>query len=460
MSKGLHSWTALHYAANSGCDEVCRVILESGQMVDVDTRTDDGQTALHLAVKRDSLEVVTVLVRFHADIRAVDRYGCTAYNYAVQSQSSLISQYLCLKEPSFAQVSSSVLLSRPFPDSALPTSPTATSLDTPDFHSSETYSVIKLLGKGAFAQVYLSLHKYSHQLFALKCIKKSLLTQPKIRKYVKTERGILMNMQHPFIQRLYACFQTPARLVLVLEYYNGGDLRTKLNKCGRISEEVVRIYAAEIYLALDFLHRKGVIYRDLKPENVMIDGKGHIRLIDFGLSKEDMDDHDLTASFCGSIGYIAPEMVAQKPYGKSIDWYMYGCLLYEMLTGQRLFQANDVSKLMVLIEKGKIAYPKEMSDKAKSLIQGLLVKDPGVRVGGTRSSRRLIKQHSFFEGVNWQEVYRKEGDISESQQNESSSWEEDQEEAIQAFGGAGSSSMFGKEAGWSFGDVKELYCAL
>jgi serine/threonine protein kinase len=433
------------------------VILESGQLVDVDARTEDGQTALHLAAKKDNLPVALVLAEFHADLSALDAYELSAYSYTPSTKVSLVADFLRWRNDSLAQIRKAREVEEDTP--LLQPCPFITKEQPQERDTEDTaacYSVLRLIGKGAFAHVYSAIHKATKLPVALKCLKKSLLEQQDMIKYVQIERHILSYLQHPFIERLYASFQTSSRLVLVLEYCAGGDLRSQLHTFGCFSEELAKKYAAEVFLAVEFLHRNGIIYRDLKLENIVLDSKGHIRLIDFGLSKDIMESSDETSSFCGSIGYLAPEMVAQKPYSMSIDWYMYGCLLYEMLTGQPPFKTFDVSRLLSLIESGNIQYPSSISPTAKSLIQGLTAKSPAKRLGKGRSGRSLIKSHAFFAGVDWVQVYQKRLEMPIPHLTWANEQEEDEDEALQAFGYSQGTNMFSRVRGWSFGDPNQL----
>lgn len=457
MARGLFNWTALHYAADAGFDEVCRVILESGELVDVDARTEEGQTALHLAAKRDNLPVVLVLAEFHADLSALDVYELSAYSYTPNTKDSLVAGFLRWKNDSLVRIRKVREVEEDIPLLQPCSAVTRQHLEAFDREDKAgAYSVLRLIGKGAFAHVYSAIHKPTKLPVALKCIKKSILEQQDMIKYVQIERYILSYLQHPFIGKMYASFQTSSRLVLVLEYCAGGDLRSKLQALGCFDEELTRKYAAEIYLAVEFLHRNGIIYRDLKLENIVLDSKGHIRLIDFGLSKDNLEYSEETSSFCGSYGYLAPEMVAQKAYSMSIDWYMYGCLLYEMLTGQPPFKTFDVSRLLSLIQSGNIQYPSTISPTAKSLIQGLITKTPAKRLGKGRFGRSLIKSHAFFAGIDWLQVYRKELDMPIPHLTGTDEGEEDEDEAVQAFGYSQGTTMFPRVRGWSFGDPREL----
>lgn len=153
-------------------------------------------------------------------------------------------------------------------------------------------------------------------------------------KYAITERNVLSYIRHPFIVELYYAFQTSNKLGLILEYCPGGDLGTNLEQDKRFSEDRARDYLCEVIIALEELHSRDIIFRDLKPDNVVLDEEGHLKLTDFGLSKEGVNDHTTGAkSFCGTVAYLAPEMLKKSGHGKAVDWYLLGVLFYEMIIG-------------------------------------------------------------------------------------------------------------------------------
>ncbi len=161
-------------------------------------------------------------------------------------------------------------------------------------------------------------------------------------RYVKTERNVLSTVQHPFIVGLNFAFQTKSKLFLMLDFCPGGDLGKLIQKQGRIKEERARLYLAEIILAIEHLHSRNIIYRDLKPDNIVLDDEGHARLTDLGLAKEGVNDiNSGTKSFCGSNAYLSPEMLKKAGHGKSVDIYLLGVLLYEMLIGKTPYYSEN-----------------------------------------------------------------------------------------------------------------------
>lgn len=167
----------------------------------------------------------------------------------------------------------------------------------------------------------------------MKILSKQKILSNNLVKYAQAERNVLSYIQHPFIVNLNYAFQTRSKLYLILEYCPGGDLAQVLELEGKFNEKRAKTYAAEVLLAIQSLHKRDIIFRDLKPDNVVIDKDGHAKLTDFGLSKEGVDDNISAKSFCGSLAYLAPEMLKRSGHGKAVDWYLFGVLLYEMLTG-------------------------------------------------------------------------------------------------------------------------------
>lgn len=226
---------------------------------------------------------------------------------------------------------------------------------------------IHILGKGSFGEVYL-VEKNFKELYAMKVLSKQKIMGNNYIKYAMTERNVLSYTHHPFIVNLNYAFQTKNKLYLILDYCPGGDLGKLLMRNRKLEESVAKIYIAEIVLAIQYLHRREIIFRDLKPDNIVIDSEGHCCLTDFGLSKEGIDDNISAKSFCGSLAYLAPEMLARKGHGKSVDWYLLGVLLYEMLVGKTPYYSTNKETLLENIEHGELYLPREMSNQAKSIV--------------------------------------------------------------------------------------------
>ncbi|XP_032299484.1 ribosomal protein S6 kinase alpha-2 isoform X1 [Coturnix japonica] len=272
------------------------------------------------------------------------------------------------------------------------------------------FELLKVLGQGSYGKVFL-VRKIkgsdAGQLYAMKVLKKATL---KVRDRVrsKMERDILAEVNHPFIVKLHYAFQTEGKLYLILDFLRGGDLFTRLSKEVMFTEEDVKFYLAELALALDHLHGLGIIYRDLKPENILLDEEGHIKITDFGLSKEAIDHDKRAYSFCGTIEYMAPEVVNRRGHTQSADWWSFGVLMFEMLTGSLPFQGKDRKETMALILKAKLGMPQFLSIEAQSLLRALFKRNPSNRLGAGFDGVEEIKRHPFFITIDWNKLYRKE----------------------------------------------------
>lgn len=272
------------------------------------------------------------------------------------------------------------------------------------------FELLKVLGQGSYGKVFL-VRKVkgsdAGQLYAMKVLKKATL---KVRDRVrsKMERDILAEVNHPFIVKLHYAFQTEGKLYLILDFLRGGDLFTRLSKEVMFTEEDVKFYLAELALALDHLHSLGIIYRDLKPENILLDEEGHIKITDFGLSKEAIDHDKRAYSFCGTIEYMAPEVVNRRGHTQSADWWSFGVLMFEMLTGSLPFQGKDRKETMALILKAKLGMPQFLSGEAQSLLRALFKRNPCNRLGAGIDGVEEIKRHPFFVTIDWNKLFRKE----------------------------------------------------
>merc|ERR1719251_721639 len=263
------------------------------------------------------------------------------------------------------------------------------------------FTFLKVVGKGSFGKVMQVRKNDDGKIYALKVLKKKELVKRKQVVHTQTERRVLAGVDNPFIVSLRYSFQSDAKLYMVLDFFYGGELFFHLKNEGRFSQKRSKFYSGEICLALKCLHSAGIIYRDLKPENVLLDSDGHIKITDFGLSKDSLKGDMITHTFCGTPEYLAPEVLQQQGHGKAVDWWSFGTLLYEMMTGLPPFYNQNLNVMYEKILHAPIPMPKYLSKEARSLFLGLLERDPRRRLGSSKEDASEIKEHVFFKGLDW-----------------------------------------------------------
>jgi len=270
------------------------------------------------------------------------------------------------------------------------------------------FETIKCIGKGSFAKVMMVKKKDTGKTYAMKMLTKKDLVRRKQIKHTMTEREVIANIGHPFIVALHYAFQTETKLYLITDFFNGGELFWHLKNDSSFSQARARFYAAEIVLALECLHENGIIYRDMKPENLLLDADGHIRLTDFGLSKDSLHGGGLTKTFCGTPEYLAPEVIRQKEdgYGKSVDWWALGVLIFEMLYGVPPFYHENLKTMYDDILHADIPFPQNFSPQVKEIISGLMERDPADRLGSNGAQE--VKDAAFFIVIDFDKLLRKE----------------------------------------------------
>ncbi|VBB31056.1 unnamed protein product, partial [Acanthocheilonema viteae] len=287
----------------------------------------------------------------------------------------------------------------------------------------ENFQLLKVLGKGGYGKVFQVRKingKDEGRIFAMKVLKKAtIIRNQKDTAHTKAERNILEAVKSPFICDLLYAFQTGGKLYLILEYLSGGELFMHLEREGLFMEAIFKFisffskdtaafYLSEIVCSLEHLHRQGIIYRDLKPENILLDSRGHVKLTDFGLCKEAIEGDQKTHTFCGTIEYMAPEILMRVGHNKAVDWWSLGALTFDMLTGGPPFTADNRKKTIDKILKGRLTLPSFLSMEARDLIKRLLKRHVETRLGAGPEDAYEIKQHSFFRSFNWDLVYARQ----------------------------------------------------
>lgn len=270
----------------------------------------------------------------------------------------------------------------------------------------DDFEILKLVGQGAFGKVFQVRKKGTSEIYAMKVMRKDKILEKNHSEYMKAERDILTKVDHPFVVQLRYSFQTKYRLYLVLDFVNGGHLFFQLYKQGLFREELARIYTAEIISAVAHLHANGIMHRDLKPENILLDAEGHAMLTDFGLAKE-FRENTRSNSMCGTLEYMAPEIIQGQGHDKAADWWSVGILLFEMLTGKPPFVGNR-DKVQQKIVKEKLKLPPFLTSEAHSLLKGLLHKEAGKRLGTGPGGSDEIKKHKWFKPINWRKLDARE----------------------------------------------------
>ncbi|TKA55415.1 cAMP-dependent protein kinase type 1 [Rhodotorula sp. CCFEE 5036] len=274
-------------------------------------------------------------------------------------------------------------------------------------YSLADFTFIRTLGTGSFGRVHLVRSQHNSRSYAIKVLSKERVIKMKQVEHTNSEREMLERVRHPFLVNLWGTFKDSKNLYMVMDFVAGGELFSLLRKSQRFPDPVAKFFAAEVALALDYLHSLDIIYRDLKPENILLGADGHIKVTDFGFAKH---VPDITWTLCGTPDYLAPEIVQSRGYNKSVDWYALGVLMFEMLAGYPPFFTED-SNPMRLYEKiiaGKIRYPAYFTPEAKDLLKSLLTSDMSKRFGNLANGSRDIFGHVWFQEVDWERLYRKE----------------------------------------------------
>lgn len=266
------------------------------------------------------------------------------------------------------------------------------------------FEYIKVIGVGGMGRVVLVRNRQDDKLYAMKVVSKSTVLENNLVEKILSERDVLGGTHHHSLVHLHWAFQTKNSLFLVMDYCPGGEISLHLRLAERFTEEVAMFYAAELVLALEHLHRHGIVYRDLKPENILLSEAGHLKLVDFGISKFGITEATKGAkTLCGSYEYLAPEVFERSGYGTAVDWWSLGAVMYELLTGLPPWYSQDWRVMRKRIIDQPLHLPSYLSEEAKDLLRGLLNKNPLDRLGSSGGSVE-IKRHHFFRNIDWQMI--------------------------------------------------------
>ncbi|KAL1860498.1 Serine/threonine kinase [Diaporthe australafricana] len=271
------------------------------------------------------------------------------------------------------------------------------------------FNFLAVLGKGNFGKVMLAETKRSRKLYAIKVLKKEFIIENDEVESIRSEKRVFLianRERHPFLTNLHACFQTETRVYFVMEYISGGDLMLHIQR-GQFGTKRAQFYAAEVCLALKYFHENGVVYRDLKLDNILLTLDGHIKIADYGLCKEDMWFGSTTSTFCGTPEFMAPEILLDKKYGRAVDWWAFGVLIYQMLLQQSPFRGEDEDEIYDAILADEPLYPIHMPRDSVSILQKLLIREPDQRLGSGPTDAQEVMSQPFFRNINWDDIYHK-----------------------------------------------------
>ncbi|KAK1752229.1 hypothetical protein QBC47DRAFT_68595 [Echria macrotheca] len=323
------------------------------------------------------------------------------YPQQPQQISPKLQQPVAVEPPPQASSGIPVPTKKPLPSATDPGTGTKISLDH--------FNFLAVLGKGNFGKVMLAETKRSRKLYAIKVLKKEFIIENDEVESIRSEKRVFLianRERHPFLTNLHACFQTETRVYFVMEYISGGDLMLHIQR-GQFGTKRAQFYAAEVCLALKYFHENGVIYRDLKLDNILLTLDGHIKIADYGLCKEDMWYGSTTSTFCGTPEFMAPEILLDKKYGRAVDWWAFGVLIYQMLLQQSPFRGEDEDEIYDAILADEPLYPIHMPRDSVSILQKLLTREPDQRLGSGPTDAQEIMSQPFFRNINWDDIYHK-----------------------------------------------------
>ncbi|KAJ8123055.1 hypothetical protein ONZ43_g907 [Nemania bipapillata] len=318
-----------------------------------------------------------------------------------QAQASMYPQSAPISKPQPTQETPSLTTGSGLPPPSRRPLPLATDPGTGQRIGLDHFNFLAVLGKGNFGKVMLAETKKSRRLYAIKVLKKEFIIENEEVESIRSEKRVFLianRERHPFLTNLHACFQTETRVYFVMEYVSGGDLMLHIQR-GQFGTKRAQFYAAEVCLALKYFHENGVIYRDLKLDNILLTLDGHIKIADYGLCKEDMWYGTTTSTFCGTPEFMAPEILLDKKYGRAVDWWAFGVLIYQMLLQQSPFRGEDEDEIYDAILADEPLYPIHMPRDSVSILQKLLTREPDQRLGSGPTDAQEVMNQPFFRNI-------------------------------------------------------------
>lgn len=360
----------------------------------------------------------------HQQERAVQD-ALKSFDFLPDDQSSVIDLDNLEPKPSNARPVSYKDYRAPSPPTAQPRPASTAVMETPKSSRQQSYAVepdyssqhvnmdefrpISVLGRGHFGKVILAEYKNTNEYYALKALKKpDIIARDEVESLMSEKRifEVINSMRHPFLVNLFACFQTEAHVVFVMEYACGGDLMMHIHS-DVFSEPRTVFYSGCVVLGLQYLHEHNIVYRDLKLDNLLLDQEGYLKIADFGLCKEGMGFGDRTSTFCGTPEFLAPEVLTETSYTRSVDWWGLGVLIFEMLVGESPFPGDDEEEVFDSIVNEEVRYPRFLSTESIAIMRRLLRRNPDRRLGSSERDAEDVKKQAFFRNLSWDDLLMK-----------------------------------------------------
>ncbi|KAL2203383.1 kinase-like protein [Sarocladium strictum] len=272
---------------------------------------------------------------------------------------------------------------------------------------SAQYVACTKLARGASATIFLVHERRRDQLLAVKCRQRSELSEPEEELNTRRENELfllLSKTNSPFFPRLWDILKTTNATYLIMDFFGNGDLEALLQR-QPFTPSQTRFYAAELCLAVEYIHDNGILHRNIQLDNILLASDGHIKLSGFGVYKAEMKSPSKTSTFCGSVSNLPPEILLDQPYGMAVDWWYYGVTLYQMIAREDPFQGDTTDDLYdAILSDCELHYPADLPRSHRDILCGLLQRDPNQRLGGTGHDSIEVKRHEYFQGVDWENV--------------------------------------------------------